>query len=49
MSEDTIEEGMYRMAQEKLKLEKKITGNEGKKKFIKNISKELLTVFKKYI
>lgn len=29
LSKDTIEEGMYKIAQEKLNLEKKITGNEG--------------------
>lgn len=30
LSEGTIEEGMYEIAQEKLHLEKQITGNEGK-------------------
>jgi len=31
LSEGTIEEGMYEIAQEKLHLEQQITGNEGKK------------------
>lgn len=32
LSEGTIEEGMYEIAQEKLHLEQQITGNEGKYK-----------------
>lgn len=32
LSEGTIEEGMYEIAQEKLHLERQITGNEGKYK-----------------
>lgn len=39
LSEGTIEEGMYQIAQEKLHLEQQITGNEGKYLFFHLIKK----------
>ena len=36
VSEGTIEEGMYEVAKEKLKLEQQVTGDEGKHRNFKN-------------
>lgn len=50
LSKDTIEEGMYKIAQEKLILEKKITDDEGKLYLhLLIITKEMLTHEKLYI